>query len=240
MRPAKAPRLVIALLAAGQSRRFDGVKLAASLSRSSLPGGSDSSRHLGHGAEQGGQPLLLDRWQRLQGLAQEFALQGLELEPVVILGGHLQTLSALLPPETEIVFNPNWQQGLSTSIGAALLHARHQGADGLMITLADQVALNSRDYGELIDRWLLERKTVCAYYNHRPGVPAIFNPQSFDELDALSGDTGAKSILDGLQGRGQLIMLEQARAAIDIDSRTDLHSWNLAKTGAIRGASIKP
>ena len=61
---------------------------------------------------------------------------------------------------------------------------------------------------------------VCATYCGSRGVPAIFPRSIFDQLEALTGDNGAKAVLHNPPVAAIEIALPQA--AMDIDNVEDL------------------
>lgn len=209
----QSPKLIIAMLAAGGSRRFNGAKLAQTLK-------------INHKA------IILDSFLKLKQVADEINTQHYEyneliVEVVVILGGHQAILQPLLPQAASCVVNADWQQGLSTSVKCAARYALDQSATGLMFTLADQVAITTEDYLQLITRWLQVKQTVASEYLNEPGVPAIFNHGDLPDFWAINGDRGAKPVLMKHKAQNQLSLLPLDRAALDIDTRDDLERWEL-------------
>lgn len=102
----------------------------------------------------------------------------------VVLGAHLAYV------DLEVVINPRWEEGISTSIHAAVHAARD--ADALLITLCDQPGITADDL-DLLMR--IDAPIVAASYENTIGVPALFRRSEFDALLALRGDRGAKSLL---------------------------------------------
>jgi molybdenum cofactor cytidylyltransferase len=123
----------------------------------------------------------------------------------VVLGAHITDV------DLEVVINPHWEEGLATSIHAAV-HAAHDAA-ALLITLADQPGVTEDDL-ERITR--TDAPIVAAAYAGTVGVPAMFHRSQFDALLALRGDQGAKSLLVNA------VSVEVPKAAWDIDRPQDL------------------
>jgi molybdenum cofactor cytidylyltransferase len=103
----------------------------------------------------------------------------------VVLGAHL------IDVDLEVVINPHWEEGLSTSIHAAVHAARD--AEALLIMLCDQPGVTADDL-ERITR--VDAPIVAASYDGTVGVPALFQRAHFDALLALRGDHGAKPLLE--------------------------------------------
>lgn len=224
-------RLLIAVLAAGESRRFQGAKLAQRLSTAASEGQRHSilQRHIDCLARFTSAPLVMGSSNQVTA------------ELLVVLGAH-QTLlrpqlDALGALKLTLLDNPNWQTGLASSLRVAADFAKTQQFDGMLLTLADQVALTFEDYRQVIETWQTSQQSVAAFYTNEAemlneqgtldelGAPAIFNASIFDLLTDLTGDRGAKSILKQLANVGELVAVPLPHAAIDIDTKADLASW---------------
>ncbi|MDI5832127.1 nucleotidyltransferase family protein [Shewanella xiamenensis] len=224
-------RLLIAVLAAGESRRFQGAKLAQRLSTAASEGQRHSilQRHIDCLARFTSAPLVMGSSNQVTA------------ELLVVLGAH-QTLlrpqlDALGALKLTLLDNPNWQTGLASSLRVAADFAKAQQFDGMLLTLADQVALTFEDYRQVIETWQTSQQSVAAFYTNEAGMlngqgtldelgaPAIFNASILDLLTDLTGDRGAKSILKQLANMGELVAVPLPHAAIDIDTKADLASW---------------
>jgi molybdenum cofactor cytidylyltransferase len=209
-------KLVIALLAAGASRRFEGIKLVEPIDAIDAAGKVKR------------QPLLLHSLDKLQSLANKLESTSVHCEVVVVLGAHHRALTALLPTGVRIITNSEWQRGLSSSIKVAVTSAIQLNATALMVTLADHIGVDDSAYELIARRWLSEHKTCCASYQHSVGVPAIFNAELFSQLQLLTGDKGAKSLLKQLDLQDKLTVVEVPGIAVDIDQREDVVVWHHA------------
>ncbi|MFB2650490.1 nucleotidyltransferase family protein [Shewanella mangrovisoli] len=225
-------RLLIVVLAAGESRRFQGVKLAQPLSTSSSVNSGQSiiQRHIDRLARFTSAPLIM-------GASNNQVSASL----LVVLGAHANELrpqlEALGANQFTLLHNADWQTGLSSSLRVAADYAKAQQFDGMLLTLADQVALTFEDYRQLIETWQMSQQSVAALYANEAGIlngqdkldelgaPAIFNASILDLLTDLTGDRGAKSILKQLANVGELVAVPLPHAAIDIDTKADLASW---------------
>ncbi|MGR3969091.1 nucleotidyltransferase family protein [Shewanella sp. 1180_01] len=222
--PRSSKRLLIVVLAAGESKRFEGVKLAQlipSLSATETREQAIICTHVELLQQLHCQDLYLER-------QDTHSPQHLPL--LVILGAHQHVLQPLLAElnsrhSFDILINPQWHTGLASSVSLAASYAKEQGFDAMLLTLADQVALSADDYRQLILTWHETGKDVAADYLDDLGVPAIFNASTLPLFTHLSGDRGAKSILKQQAQQGALVAITLPRAAIDIDTQADLASW---------------
>lgn len=141
----------------------------------------------------------------------------------VVLGAHRVPIAAQLPAGVGVIEHPGWDEGLGSSLAAGVAGLRGQ-PDGVLLLLADQVALRPDALQALAARWRsLPAAVVCAFYGGQPGVPAIFPCRLFAELAALRGQRGAKPLL--LRESGPATQLAMPEASIDIDTVEDLARW---------------
>ena len=137
-----------------------------------------------------------------------------------VLGAYRDETRPLADDLACVIEHEQWQDGLGSSIAAGVRAIEDRGQyDGILLTLADQVALTDDDFARLVDPFD-GRRIVAAYYSRAPGVPAIFPRSLFARLRRLEGDRGAKPLLLRLQPRLRAVPLPAA--ARDIDRLADL------------------
>ena len=134
----------------------------------------------------------------------------------VVLGANHQQIEPQISG-ANIIRNNHWQQGLGASIAVGVEHIDPQ-SDGLLILLADQIALATEDL-KLLLKAFDGSNTVSAYYASRRGVPALFPHSLYADLKLLSGDSGAKALLQ--RGDINLVEIDLPQAAMDIDTPAD-------------------
>lgn len=123
------------------------------------------------------------------------------------------------------VHNANWQQGLASSLKTGL---NNVGPDSraVLITLCDQALVSEECLRRLIDRWLTDPSEIVASgYADTVGTPAIIPAEFYPQMQALEGDTGAKSILKNNAGRVKTLSVPEAE--FDIDMPADLEKLQL-------------
>ena len=134
----------------------------------------------------------------------------------VVLGANQELIEPLIS-DAKIIRNHDWQHGLGVSIAAGIDNIDPQ-SDGLLILLADQVSLTTDELNLLLDAFD-GSNTVAAQYAGRRGVPAIFPPSLYAELKALSGDSGAKALLQ--RSDINITEIDLPSGAMDIDTPED-------------------
>ena len=115
----------------------------------------------------------------------------------VVLGANAAELAPLLRHSPAgIAVNRDWAEGIASSIREGIAHAP-QSADGVLIALADQVAVTTEDLRRLAGVWRRAPASIAAaQYAGTVGVPAIFPRWCFRELNELRGDRGAQLLLN--------------------------------------------
>jgi molybdenum cofactor cytidylyltransferase len=187
------PRLHVVLLAAGSSSRFGSPKQLAAV---------------------GGRPMLVRVLDALLELEGRDAI-------AVVLGANADRLGPLVRHESvNVVLNPDYAQGMAGSIRAGLA-AAPADSRGVLIALADQVAVTSDDLRQLVMCWQQRPdRIVAAQYTGTTGAPAIFPSELFGELAALQGDRGARALLSLHADR--VVAVPMPSAALDVDTPADL------------------
>lgn len=94
-----------------------------------------------------------------------------------------------------IVVNPEYVSGLSSSLQAGL-RALPQGADGALMVLADQPFVETATIDALIGEFVRKSpEAVVPTFKGSRGNPVLLNRSVFDEVMALRGDTGFRTML---------------------------------------------
>jgi molybdenum cofactor cytidylyltransferase len=172
------------------------------------------------GSTRMGQPkqLLLYKKQTLLRRAAEQALAA-GCDPVIVVLGsnapRLRTELTSLP--IHIMENPDWQQGMGTSIRTGLSAMPPQP---VIITLCDQPLIDAAALKKLIDAYnSTNRPLIAAQYAGTLGVPALFSEKFFPALLSLPDNSGAKQLLQ--QHSDQVLPIPMEFAATDIDTPQD-------------------
>jgi molybdenum cofactor cytidylyltransferase len=152
-------------------------------------------------------------------------------EPVVVVTGHeaASVAAALRGLAVTIVANPDYADGLSTSLRAGL-RALPPGIDGALILLGDMPRIEASMLSALVAAFT-GANAICVPVRHgRRGNPVLWGSAYFAEIMRLTGDTGAKPLM--AQHEAQLIEVEVATDSIfeDVDAPEDLA--RLKRSGA--------
>ena len=114
----------------------------------------------------------------------------------VVLGVHAEPIAkAIHLPADEVVINADWDQGLLSSIQAAL-RSLPTGLDGMLHCLIDHPLISASLVGELIATFYSSHAPiVLPLFEGRRGHPVIFSAKLFPELQAAPLDVGARAVV---------------------------------------------
>jgi molybdenum cofactor cytidylyltransferase len=119
-----------------------------------------------------------------------------------------------------VIVNDRHEEGIGTSIALAARAVAHT-ADALLLLFADQPLVTAKHVDALVAAWSgAQHDIVATAFSEILGPPVLFPRGTFDALGRLSGDRGAKSVLQDLQF--DVTTVPFADAAIDIDTPADL------------------
>jgi molybdenum cofactor cytidylyltransferase len=118
------------------------------------------------------------------------------VEVVVVVGYKAEDVKkAIADKPVRIVVNPDYEQGMSTSIIAGL-NLVHGGVQAVMLALGDQPLVNSETINILIEEFCNHDKGIAVpTYQGRRGHPIIFAIKYKEQLLKLKGDVGGRQII---------------------------------------------
>ncbi len=188
------------VLAAGQSKRFGGDKRQAT-----LPNGK----------------LVIQ--QTLEKVTSVFD------DVLVVLRGkdselHEKLLS--LFPDLNYHHAPNSELGMGHSLASGI--EQIEGWDGVFVFLADMPFVEADNLTTLVSTGAAKQRSgetswiIIPTYQNKPGHPVGFSSEYFEELIQLSGDRGAKSVINKHKDALTKLELDDPGVLRDIDQKTDL------------------
>ncbi len=184
------------------------------------------------GSRRLGAPKQLLAWQgsSLVRRAVEAAL-GSRCHPVyVVVGSRADEVAAeLSDTDAVVVDNPAWEEGLSSSIAAGVRAATDEAdPEALLLMLVDQPHVSA----DVLDRLLaaFDGGVAASRYAGTLGVPAVFGRGHFRALTRLSGDHGARPLLESEGERVRAVDFEAG--AVDIDTSEDWSAFAALTSGA--------
>ena len=154
-------------------------------------------------------------------------------DPVfVALGAQFETVLEHLKydePPVRVLVNHAWRSGMASSIALGAAAAGRVDADALLVLACDQPAVTPRHLRELMLTSKCEHVVASAYAGRR-GVPAIFPELAFHALQDLSGDWGARTLLQ----RAEVLTVPLPGGEFDVDTPDDLEALLRPADGGVR------
>ncbi|MCS0496009.1 molybdopterin-binding/glycosyltransferase family 2 protein [Ancylobacter sp. MQZ15Z-1] len=150
--------------------------------------------------------------------------------PVVVVTGHEaeEVRRALAGLDVKFVHNPDFADGLSTSLKAGIA-ALPPKASGAVVTLADMPKVDAGLIDRLAEALDDEAGTLVAVpvAEGRRGNPVAWSARLFPELAALSGDIGARHLIAAHAEAVAEVPVEGDAAFADIDTREELEALEI-------------
>ncbi len=171
---------------------------------------------------------------RFGGLKQMLEYQGMSLlkrsvksasevveNPVkVVLGARAQKITREIENlDAGIVYNNDWESGMASSIKAGI-ESLPDSCQAIMLILCDQAMVGPDQLLQLQETWLQDKsQIVAASFAGTVGAPVIIPRDFFPDVMKLSGDRGAKAVIE--KNITRVKTLEIPEAEFDIDTQED-------------------
>ena len=188
----RAPRIAVVVLAAGRSTRM------------------------------GKRNKLLEKSRGIP-IVRHVVQAGLESQAsqVVVVTGHQsrRVRDALKGLDVDYAENPNYGEGLSTSLKAGL-DALGSGLDGAIISLGDMPEVQAAHLDRLIAAFApKEGRAICVPIREgRRGNPVLWSAEFFDEMGQVRGDAGARHLIGQYEDQVAEVDLASDAIFVDIDT----------------------
>jgi len=122
----------------------------------------------------------------------------------------------------EIVPNPEYKSGMSSSIRKALHRISSEELEGFFVILGDQPLINPSILFKMICAFTLDKKEILVpFYKEKQGNPVFFDGYWKDELMKLSGDVGGKVLIKAHPERVKRFKISDESILLDIDREED-------------------
>lgn len=143
---------------------------------------------------------------------------------VVVLGANAAAIRpAIAHLPVLIVENPAWTEGMASSLreGIGALRQFSRTLDAAVVALCDQPGFSAAAVENLLAAHRATgRGIVAARYTGRLGAPALFTRAHFPALAALTGEEGARDLLNG--ATAVVAAVDLPELARDLDTPADL------------------
>ena len=142
------------------------------------------------------------------------------VDAVVVVTGHMaaEVQAALRGKAVRIVHNPNFSEGLATSLRAGV--AAVQEYDAAFICLGDMPLVRASDMQRMMAAFDVEegRTLIAPAQGRKLGNPVLWGQEHYSALMALEGDRGARSLLEAQRDAIIEIAVEHDGIMLDADT----------------------
>ena len=117
-------------------------------------------------------------------------------ELIVVLGHQKETIEKLIDKNKKIkfVFNKDFESGIASSIKTGLNNLSEK-TEAFFICLGDMPMVNLNIYNQLI-KSINKKEIIVPTYKGQQGNPVLFAKSMKEKIINISGDVGAKKILE--------------------------------------------
>jgi len=154
-------------------------------------------------------------------------LLGSAVDEVIVVVGYKaeDVIKAIAAKPIKLVINPDYEQGMSTSVIAGLSLV-HSGVQGVMLALGDQPLVDSQTINRLIEEFYTHDKGIAIpTYQGRRGHPIIFAIKYKEQLLKLRGDMGGRQIIEDHPDDVVEVAVNSESVIADFDTTDDYQAY---------------
>jgi molybdenum cofactor cytidylyltransferase len=154
-------------------------------------------------------------------------LLGSAVDEVIVVVGYKaeDVIKAIAAKSIKLVINPDYEQGMSTSIIAGLKLVRGK-VQGVMLAMGDQPLVDSQTINRLIEEFYNHDKGIAVpTYQGRRGHPIIFAIKYKKQLLKLRGDVGGRQIIKDHPDDVLEVAVDSESIVADFDTTDDYQSY---------------
>ena len=149
-------------------------------------------------------------------------------EVIVVVGHEAEQVKKILNKRfsnLKIVENPDFEQGMTTSIKAGI-RAAQENTEGYMICLSDMILIESDEY-EFLAKSLLEvleideKAIVQPIFQEKRGNPVIFSTFYKNAILETTDTEGCRSVVQKYKSHVKLVEMATNHVLQDVDFRED-------------------
>jgi len=145
-------------------------------------------------------------------------------EVVIVLGFMAKKLAKTITPSKRIkvAVNKNYENGLASSIKAGL-EALNRDSSAVVFVFVDQPFVKASAINSLVNAYKeTGARIVIPTHKGRRGKPVLFDKSLFEEIKRISGDVGAREVVQRHEEEVKEIEVEDSSILLDIDTPEQL------------------
>ncbi len=144
---------------------------------------------------------------------------------IVVLGSDFEKVKNELSTfEVFPVLNQNWEKGIGTSIATGIKEIQKLNPEiqAVIILLADQPKVEASLLAKIVKLYQQTgKKIIASKYAKTIGVPTLIDQSIFQELESLTGDKGAKKIIQQFADKNEVAFIDFPGGKLDLDTLSD-------------------
>ncbi|MDQ0773469.1 CTP:molybdopterin cytidylyltransferase MocA [Streptomyces aurantiacus] len=142
----------------------------------------------------------------------------------VVLGARADTVRERAElPGCVLVDNPDWEEGMGSSLRAGLESLRGTGVRAALVSLVDQPGIGAEAAARLLGAYRSSATLASASYEGRRGHPVLLGADHWAGISATAtGDQGARAYLKAHADAIALVECADVAEPYDIDTAADL------------------
>ncbi len=128
-------------------------------------------------------------------------------------------------PGTIEVINPNWEQGISTSVKLAVAKAGQIGCDFLLIFLGDMPFLKEECASRIVEEAMKDNSKLIVYpaLGDKKGFPTLLKKEGFELAESVTGDAGLRQLIERYPSLCLSVTLPIDECYKDVDRPEDIY-----------------
>lgn len=137
----------------------------------------------------------------------------------VVLGHHAEEIRRSVSlGDAKVVINPDSRRGQTSSLQTGLKALESPEVDAIVLCLVDHPAVSAQTVRHLVDAFGQSRApVVIPTHQGRRGHPVVIGRQLFAEIESLSLDAGADTVVRKYRGATQFVEVNDPGILLDID-----------------------
>ncbi|MGX1915854.1 nucleotidyltransferase family protein [Streptomyces phaeochromogenes] len=142
----------------------------------------------------------------------------------VVLGAGADTVrERAVLPGCVLVDNPEWAQGMGSSLRAGLDSLAGTGVKAVLVSLVDQPGIGPEAVARVHAAYESDETLAAAAYDGKRGHPVLFGARHWAGIAATAtGDRGARAYLKAHEDEIVLVECGDVAQPFDIDTESDL------------------
>ena len=146
-------------------------------------------------------------------------------ELIIVLGYQKEIIQKLIDKNEKIkfVFNKNFENGMASSIKTGLNHFSEK-TEAFFICLGDMPLVNYNIYNQLI-KSKDNKKIIVPIYKGQQGNPVLFDKSMKEKIMNISGDAGAKKILESNKDKILNLEINDQNITKGFDTQDNFNSF---------------